>query len=81
MPIRWHQDDPALLREAIRFTAAETGFTPRLIEKGYFCSVMLEYLAATDAALTFKGGTCLSEIPGTIERPAARDGKVVYARV
>ena len=33
MPIRWHEEDPALLREAIQFTAAEIGFTPRLIEK------------------------------------------------
>ena len=68
MPIRWHLDDPALLREAIRFTAAETGFTPRLIEKDYFCSVVLEYLAASDAGLTFKGGTCLAKIHGGFHR-------------
>lgn len=68
MPIRWHQDDPVLLREAIRFTAAEIGFTPRLIEKDYFCSVVLEYLAASDAGLTFKGGTCLSKIHGSFYR-------------
>lgn len=68
MPIRWHQDDPVLLREAIRFTAAETGFSPRLIEKDYFCSVVLEYLAASGAGLTFKGGTCLSKIHGSFYR-------------
>jgi predicted nucleotidyltransferase component of viral defense system len=68
MPIRWHQDDPVLLREAIRFTAAETGFTSRLIEKDYFCSVVLEYLAASDAGLTFKGGTCLAKIHGNLYR-------------
>ena len=55
MPIRLHVDDPALLREAIRFTPAETNFIPRLIEKDYFCSVVLEYLAASGAGLTFKG--------------------------
>ena len=68
MPIRLHEEDPALLREAIRFTSAETGFTPRLIEKDYFCSVVLEYLAASGADLTFKGGTCLSKIHGSLYR-------------
>ena len=68
MPIRLHVEDPALLREAIRFTSAETGFNPRLIEKDYFCSVVLEYLAASGAGLTFKGGTCLSKIHGSFYR-------------
>lgn len=68
MPIRLHVDDPALLREAIRFTSAETDFIPRLIEKDYFCSVVLEYLAASGAGLTFKGGTCLSKIHGGFYR-------------
>lgn len=60
--IRLHLDDPDILRQAIPFTARVTGFSPRLIEKDYFCSVVLEYLAASDAGLTFKGGTCLSKI-------------------
>ena len=68
MPIRWHQDDPALLREAIGFTVAETGFAARLVEKDYFCSVVLEYLAASNAGLTFKGGTCLTKIHGNLYR-------------
>jgi predicted nucleotidyltransferase component of viral defense system len=62
VPIRWHTEDPVLLREAIGFTAAETGFTPRLIEKDYFCSVLLEHFSVCSDALTFKGGTCLSKI-------------------
>ncbi|MBN1379818.1 MAG: nucleotidyl transferase AbiEii/AbiGii toxin family protein [Gammaproteobacteria bacterium] len=62
MPIRWHDDDAVLLQEAIRFTAAQTGFIPRLIEKDYFCSVVLEYLATNHEALIFKGGTCLAKI-------------------
>ena len=28
-------EDVALFREAVRFTAAESGFVPRLIEKDY----------------------------------------------
>lgn len=68
MAIRWHEDDPTLLREAMQFTAAETGFIPRLIEKDYFCSVLLEFLAASEAGLTFKGGTCLSKVHGSFYR-------------
>ena len=62
MPIRWHEVAPEELREAIRFTAEETGFAPRLIEKDYFCSVILEALAAADVPLVFKGGTCLAKV-------------------
>ena len=62
MPIRLHEEDPDLLYQAIEFTARETGFNPRLVEKDYFCSVVLEYLAGCDAGLIFKGGTCLSKV-------------------
>ncbi len=62
MTIRWHDDDPKLLRDAIDFTATQSGFPARLVEKDYFCSVALEYLTAGDATLAFKGGTCLAKI-------------------
>jgi predicted nucleotidyltransferase component of viral defense system len=62
MPIRWHDEAPLDLREAIRFTGEETGFAPRLIEKDYFCSVILEALAEADVPLVFKGGTCLAKV-------------------
>jgi predicted nucleotidyltransferase component of viral defense system len=62
VPLRLHEDSPDELREAIRFTAEETGFLPRLIEKDYFCTVLLEYLMAADPALVFKGGTCLAKV-------------------
>jgi predicted nucleotidyltransferase component of viral defense system len=68
MPIRWHADDRDLLRQAIELTARETRFNPRLIEKDYFCSVVLEYLAASDPDLSFKGGTCLAKIHGSFYR-------------
>lgn len=68
MPIRWHGDDGDLLLQAIEFTARATGFNPRLIEKDYFCSVVLEYLAASDGELSFKGGTCLAKIHGDFYR-------------
>jgi hypothetical protein len=41
-PIRWHEEDTDLLRAAITFTAAQSGFAARLLEKDYFCSVVLE---------------------------------------
>ncbi len=67
-PLRLHDEDPALFREAVRFTAAQTGFVPRVIEKDYFCSVVLEYLAASTAQLVFKGGTCLAKVHGEFYR-------------
>jgi hypothetical protein len=55
--------DPVYFREAISYTAARTGFAPRLIEKDYACTVLLAYLATlTDSRLVFKGGTCLAKI-------------------
>lgn len=62
MPVTWHVDDPEMLREAIRFTAASTGFQPALVEKDYFASVVLEWLASRNPELAFKGGTALSKI-------------------
>jgi predicted nucleotidyltransferase component of viral defense system len=59
--IRLHED-PVLFREAVNFTAAETRFLPRLIEKDYFCTVLLDYLTASVDNLVFKGGTCLAKV-------------------
>ena len=57
-----HEDVP-LFREAINFTASRTGFNPRLIEKDYFCTVLLAYLSEQGGGrLVFKGGTCLAKV-------------------
>ncbi|HPC95484.1 MAG TPA: nucleotidyl transferase AbiEii/AbiGii toxin family protein [Sedimentisphaerales bacterium] len=58
--IRVHKDR-AMFLEAVNFTAAQTGFSPRLIEKDYFCTVLLRYLA-TSGMLVFKGGTCMAKV-------------------
>ena len=58
--IRAHEDR-AMFLEAVNFTAAQTGFSSRLIEKDYFCTVLLQYLVTT-GALVFKGGTCLAKV-------------------
>jgi hypothetical protein len=45
-PLEIHAD-AALFREALGFTAAETEFIPRLIEKDYFCT-FVQHLCALD---------------------------------
>lgn len=56
-------EDSALFRESVLHTARETGFLAELVEKDYFCSLILNYLyAGKDFGLIFKGGTCLSKI-------------------
>lgn len=67
-PISTH-DDAALFRDAVRFTAEESGFAPRLIEKDYFCTLLLDYLSRTvGGALVFKGGTCLTKVHSELYR-------------
>ncbi len=67
IPIRLHED-PVLFREAVNYTAAETGFTARLVEKDYFCSVVLQYLAGVSDELTFRGGTYLAKVHAELYR-------------
>jgi predicted nucleotidyltransferase component of viral defense system len=59
--VRVHED-LSLFREAVNFTAAETAFPARLIEKDYFCTMLIEYLSEASGGLVFKGGTCLSKV-------------------
>ena len=61
-PHSFHKDID-LFREALSFTQSETGFSARLIEKDYYCSLLLQdLLAATSPQWVFKGGTCLSKV-------------------
>ncbi|WP_165225258.1 hypothetical protein [Aquisphaera insulae] len=49
--------DPQRFREALSRTEAETGFSARLIEKDYFCTLILGDLTPMfDLGLVFKGG-------------------------
>lgn len=60
--IRIHEDID-LFREAVNLTAAETQFAARLIEKDYFCTVLLAHFGpAVGEELVFKGGTCLAKV-------------------
>jgi predicted nucleotidyltransferase component of viral defense system len=54
-------EDPDLFREALNYTAAQTGFAAGLIEKDYFCSAMLAGIAGA-GEVVFKGGTCLTKV-------------------
>ncbi len=56
-------NDPNLFRESLTFTESETGFSARLIEKDYYCSVILHDLTSLfEQGLVFRGGTCLSKV-------------------
>ena len=55
-------DDPEFFRTAVQFTAQATEFSPRLIEKDYICTVLLEQLFSAPSGLVFKGGTCLAKV-------------------
>jgi len=54
--------DIAAFRAAVERTAHDFDFRPVLVEKDYFCSLLLEAVAPVKAAWIFKGGTCLSKI-------------------
>jgi predicted nucleotidyltransferase component of viral defense system len=60
--IRIHKDTD-WFRESLNLTAAQTKFPARLIEKDYYCTVLLEYLGrVVGDELIFKGGTCLAKV-------------------
>jgi len=61
-------EDPDYFRAAVRFTSQVTTFAPRLVEKHYSCTVLLEYLSDASDGLVFKGGTCLSKVHGDFYR-------------
>lgn len=66
-PSRGHRisihEDQALFREAVLFTAGQTGLNASLIEKDYFCTVLLQYLYdQPDCPLIFRGGTCIGKV-------------------
>lgn len=57
-----HQDK-AFFKISIESTQAATNFSSRLIEKDYYCSLILQLLyESTDSQIVFKGGTSLNKI-------------------
>jgi predicted nucleotidyltransferase component of viral defense system len=60
-------EDKDLFREAIAYTTSVTKFPQRLIEKDYYCSVIL-YFFSGKTDLVFKGGTCLAKVHANFYR-------------
>jgi len=55
--------EPGLFLEHVDFTARQTGFRRELVEKDFFCSVVLLRLSRSlPPTVVFKGGTCLSKV-------------------
>jgi len=66
--ILFHRD-VELFREAILFTARRSGFAPALVEKDYYCTVLLNYLyQQPKTSIVFRGGTCLSKVYAEFNR-------------
>jgi predicted nucleotidyltransferase component of viral defense system len=60
---RWYHEDFPRFRDALTSSEAESGFSARLIEKDYYCSLLLHYLSGLfEQGPVFKGGTCLSKV-------------------
>lgn len=76
---RVHLDPPTFV-EAVRFTAAKTGFDARLVEKDYFCTLVLDQLAGA-GALVFKGGTCLAKVHAGFYRLSEDLGFVIATAI
>jgi predicted nucleotidyltransferase component of viral defense system len=55
-------EDTDFFRSALIYTAESTGFSPHLVEKDYYCSILLHFLFQSETPLVFKGGTCLSKV-------------------
>ncbi len=54
--------DPDIFRESLSYSEGVTGFTASLIEKDYYCSLILHHIFDRETPLVFKGGTCLSKV-------------------
>ena len=57
-----HDIDREIFREALAHSERTTGFTATLIEKDYYCSLILQAFFDGDTSLVFRGGTCLSKV-------------------
>jgi predicted nucleotidyltransferase component of viral defense system len=58
-----YHDDPSRLIDALRLAESVHGFSARLVEKDYYCSLLLQALEGLfREGLVFKGGTSLSKV-------------------
>lgn len=69
MPLSSIHTRPREFRAAIEYTSAQSGFIARLIEKDYWCSMLLHAMFENgDTPLVFKGGTLLSKSYADFQR-------------
>jgi predicted nucleotidyltransferase component of viral defense system len=54
--------DARTFMEMVRTTSDQSGFDARLVEKDYYCSLLLQQLCDANGPLVFKGGTCISKV-------------------
>ena len=64
----WLHDKKDEFKDAVYFTAGQTGYTPSAVEKDYYVTLILKGLAARLPFLVFKGGTSLSKCHKVIHR-------------
>ncbi|MGD1276285.1 MAG: nucleotidyl transferase AbiEii/AbiGii toxin family protein [Tepidisphaeraceae bacterium] len=65
----WPHEDAALFRAAVTYTAAQTAFPSRLIEKDYQCTLLLAHLVGSlSETIVFKGGTCFAKVHADLYR-------------
>jgi len=58
-----YHENPSRFRDALSHSASVAGFSARLIEKDYYCSMILQDVASVSVEqLVFKGGTCLAKV-------------------
>jgi len=59
----FYHEDTEEFRAALTYTRGLTGFSAELIEKDYFCSLILQGIySKLPSGLAFKGGTCLNKV-------------------
>jgi len=62
-PVNMQNLDADLLMAAIEYTTANTELKPELIEKDFYCSLVLKYIFSHNTQpLIFKGGTLLTKV-------------------
>ena len=64
-------EDRDFFRESVLFTAGQTGLNAALIEKDYYCTILLQYLyQQPNSPLIFRGGTCIGKVYADFYRPS-----------
>jgi hypothetical protein len=61
-----YHDDPERFRICLTFTEAHTGFSARLIEKDYYCTLVLRELPRRFVRARFQRGHVLEQGPRRI---------------